>query len=178
MSESDEVVEEEIQQLDDIEALQTALAEEKERAENYLGSWQRCQADLANFKKRAEQDKAEIIQFASSALVQSLLPVLDDFERAFGSAPAELAESNWTEGVRLIYNKLKAILEAQGLTEIEAKGEPFDPRLHEAVMQQEGEEGLVIEETQKGYRFKDKMLRPSLVVVGRGITKRRSRARD
>jgi len=93
---------------------------------------------------------------------------MDDLERALALVPAELEESNWTEGIRLIYNKFKATLEAQGLAEIKARGEPFDPRLHEAVMQQEGEEGMVIEETQKGYKFKEKVIRPSLVIIGKG----------
>jgi len=97
---------------------------------------------------------------------------MDDLERAFASVPADLDESNWTEGIRLIYNKLKATLEAQGLTEIKAKGEPFDPHLHEAVMQQEGKEGMIIEETQKGYTLKEKVIRPSLVIVGKGRKRR------
>jgi len=174
LDEGDEVVEEGIEQAQDIETLQRALAEEKERAENYLASWQRCQADSANYKQRAQQEKGEIIEFANSALICNLLPILNDLERAFASVPADLEESNWTEGIRLIYNKLKTSLEAQGLTEIQARGEPFDPHLHEAIMQQDGEEGIVIEELQKGYKFKEKVIRPSLVTVGRGIKRRRT----
>ncbi len=168
MAESDEVVETGIEQAEDIETLQQTLAEEKEKAEKYLANWQRCQADLVNYKQRTEQEKGEIIEFVNSTLICNLLPIMDDLERAFASIPTELKESNWTEGIGLIYNKLKATLEAHGLTEIKAKGEPFDPRLHEAVMQQEGEEGMVIEETQKGYKFKEKVIRPSLVIVGKG----------
>jgi molecular chaperone GrpE len=173
LDEGDEVIEEEIEQARDIETLQQALAEEKEKAENYLASWQRCQADFVNYKQRAEQEKSEIIEFANSTLVSNLLPIMDDLERAFASVPADLGESNWTEGIRLIYNKLKTSLEAQGLTEIEARGKPFDPHLHEAIMQQNGKEGMVIEELQKGYKFKEKVIRPSLVTVGRGIKRRR-----
>ena len=168
MAESDEVVETGIEQTEDIESLQEALAEEKEKAEKYLASWQRCQADFVNYKQRAEQEKSEVIEFANSALICNLLPIIDDMERAFASVPDGLVESNWTEGIRLIYNKLRAGLEAYGLTEIKAKGEPFDPRLHEAIMQQVGEEGMVIGETQKGYKFKEKVIRPSLVIVGKG----------
>jgi molecular chaperone GrpE len=166
--ESDEVSEGGIEQFEDMEALREALAEEKERAEKYLANWQRSQADFANYKHRSEQEKKETIEFANSTLVSNLLPIIDDLERAFASVPAEFDESNWTDGIRLIYNKLKATLEAQGLTEIEAEGESFDPRVHEAVMQQEGEEGMVLEETQKGYKFKEKVIRPSLVIVGKG----------
>ena len=184
MAEDDDVVEAGIEQAEDIETLQQALAEEQEKAENYLANWQRCQADFVNYKQRAAQEKGEIIEFANSMLICNLLPVIDDLERAFASVPAELNKSNWTEGIKLIYNKFKATLEAQGLTEIKARGEPFDPRLHEAVMQQEGEEGMVIEETQKGYKFKEKVIRPSLVIVGKGRGKeeqskqRRKRARN
>ncbi|HUW46556.1 MAG TPA: nucleotide exchange factor GrpE [Dehalococcoidia bacterium] len=173
MAESDEVVEEGIEQAEDIETLQQTLAEEREKAEKYLANWQRCQADFVNYKQRAEQEKGGIIEFANSTLICNLLPIMDDLERALASVPVELNESNWTEGIRLIYNKLKATLEAQGLTEIIAKGEPFDPHLHEALMQQEGEEGMVIEETQKGYQFKGTLIRPSLVIVGKGRKRRR-----
>ncbi len=174
LAEGDEVVEAGIEQAEDIETLQQALAEEQEKAEKYLANWQRCQADFDNYKKRSEQEKGEVIEFANRALISNLLPIMDDLERAFASVPAELDESNWTEGIKLIYNKFKATLEAQGLTEIKARGEPFDPRLHEAVMQQEGEEGMVIEETQKGYKFKGKVIRPSLVIVGKGEEKGRT----
>jgi molecular chaperone GrpE len=174
LAEGDEVAEAGIEQAEDIEALQQALAEEKEKAEKYLANWQRSQADFDNYKKRSEQELGEVIEFAISALISNLLPVMDDLERALASVPAELEKSNWTEGIKLIYNKFKATLEGQGLTEIEAKGEPFDPRLHEAVMQQEGEEGMVIEETQKGYKFRGKVIRPSLVIVGRGEEKGRT----
>jgi molecular chaperone GrpE len=173
LAEGDEVIEEEIEQAEDIETLQQALAEEQEKAEKYLANWQRSQADFENYKRRSEQVKGELIEFASSALISNLLPILDDLERAFASVPVELDESNWTEGIKLIYNKFKTTLETQGLTEIEARGEPFDPRLHEAVMQQEGKEGMVIEEIQKGYKFKEKVIRPSLVTVGNGKKRRR-----
>lgn len=178
MAEHDEVVEEEIEQAEDIETLQQALAEEKEKSERYLANWQRCQADFDNYKKRSEQERGEVIELASRALISNLLPVMDDLERALALVPAELEESNWTEGIRLIYNKFKTTLEAQGVTGIAARGEPFDPRLHEAVMQQNGKEGMVIEELRKGYKFKEKIIRPSLVTVGRGIKRRRREQTD
>jgi molecular chaperone GrpE len=157
----------EIEQAEDREMLKQALTEEKDKAEKYLANWQRSQADLSNYMKRAEQEKAEIIEFANKTLILNLLPILDDFEKAFNSVPAKLTKSSWTEGMRLIYNKMKTTLEVQGLTEIKARGESFDPHLHEAAAQQEGEEDIVVEELRKGYRFKDKLLRPSVVVVGK-----------
>ena len=164
----DKPTEMEVEQVGDIEALKQALTEEKEKSEKHLANWQRTQADFANYKKRAEQEKKGIIEFANSTLILNLLTIMDDFERAFSSLPDKLAGFNWIEGIKLAYNKLNAILETQGLSEIKAKGEPFDPHLHEAVMRQEGEEGIVIEEIQKGYKLKNKLIRPSLVVVGKG----------
>jgi molecular chaperone GrpE len=168
LAEGDEVVEAGIEQAEDIETLQQALAEEKEKAEKYLANWQRSQADLENYAKRAEQEKSETVEFANRILILDLLPILDDFERALASLSVELDEQNWTEGIKLIYNKLKTILETQGLAEIKAEGEYFDPYLHEAAGQLEGEEGIIMEEIRKGYKFRDKLLRPSMVMVGTG----------
>jgi len=164
----DETTEAGVEETEDIDALQQALAEQKRETEKYLASWQRAQADLANYKKHAEQEKQEILNFGNSTLILSLLPVLDDFERAFDSLPSESPEMNWIEGIKIIYNSLKAALEKAGVTEIKAKDERFDPHLHEAVMGRAGEEGVILEEIQKGYRLKDRVIRPSLVVVGKG----------
>lgn len=168
MAEDDEILDAACEQSEDIETLQKALAEEQEKAEKYLANWQRSQADLENFVKRAEQEKSETLDCANRMLVLDLLPILDDFERAFASLPLELDEQNWTEGIKLIYNKVKALLETQGLAEIKAKGECFDPYWHEAAGQLEGEEGMVVEEIRKGYKLRDKLLRPSMVMVGKG----------
>ena len=168
MAEDDEIVETTTAQSEDVEILHKALAEEKEKAERYLANWQRSQADLENYIKRAEQEKAETVECANRMLILDLLPILDDFERAFASLPVELDEQNWTDGIRLIYNKIKAVLETQGLAEIKARGEYFDPYWHEAAGQLEGEEGVVVEEIRKGYKLKEKLLRPSVVMIGTG----------
>ncbi len=158
----------EAEAVEDIEALKKALAEEKAKAETNLAGWQRAQADFINFKRHSEEEKEQTSKYANSALVQDLLPVLDDLERAFTSLPPELAEVKWLDGIRLIEKKLRATLEAQGLAEIKAVGEPFDPRLHEAITQVKGKEGIVIHELQKGYNFRDRVIRPSKVAVGNG----------
>jgi len=157
-----------------IEELKHVLIEEKEKSEKYLANWQRVQADFANYKRRVEQEKMEIVEFANSTLILSLLSIMDDFERAFDSLPPQFAESNWIEGTKLIYNKLENILKEQGLTEIKAKGELFDAHLHEAVMSQEGKEGIVIEEIQKGYKLKNRIIRPGKVVVGKSKEKEKN----
>ena len=161
-------VEQVVAEVEDIEALKQALAEEKEKAEGYLANWQRAQADFINYKRRSEQEKEEISKFANSLLMLNLLPVLDDLERAFASTPHHLANLTWVDGIRLIERKLQASLEAQGLSLIKAIGEPFDPQLHEAAMHSKGKEGIVIEELQKGYKLHDRVIRPTMVVVGNG----------
>jgi molecular chaperone GrpE len=168
LAEDDEVVEAGTEEAEDIETLRRALAEENEKAEKYLANWQRSQADLDNYRKRAEQEKSETVELANKILVLDLLPILDDFERALASLPAELDEQNWTKGIELIYNKLKTVLETQGLAEIKAKGKYFDPYVHEATGQVEGEDGIIVEEIRKGYEFKGKLLRPSMVMIGSG----------
>jgi len=156
------------EEVNEVEALKKSLAEATAKAEANLAGWQRAQADFMNYKRRSEQEKEEIAKFANSPLLLNLLPVLDDLERAFAAIPPRLAEADWLEGIKLIERKLWATLEAQGLSQIKALGEPFDPRLHEAVRQDKGKEGIVVEEIQKGYRFHDRVIRPAKVVVGNG----------
>ena len=169
-SEEDQVSEENpgVAETEDVEALKQALAEEKTKAETNLAGWQRAQADFVNYKRRTEQEKEEVSKFANAALIFSLLPILDDLERAFTSVPHNLAKLSWVDGIRLIERKLWATLEAQGLSAIEALGEPFDPNLHEAAMHGEGKEGIVIDELQKGYKLHDRVIRPAMVAVGNG----------
>ncbi|HEY48957.1 MAG TPA: nucleotide exchange factor GrpE [Dehalococcoidia bacterium] len=158
---------EEIEAFGDMESLKEELKEEKEKAAKYLANWQRAEADFINYKKRSEQERAETAEIASAALIKELLPVLDDLERALGNVSRDFDGPTWVEGIKLIYRKLKAVLEERGLAEIVAEGEEFDPNIHEAVMCVEGEEGKVCEEIQKGYKFRDRLLRPSMVKVGK-----------
>ena len=150
----------------DPESLKKALTEERAKAQSYLAQWQRAQADYLNLKRRSEQEKDEATKFANAMLILNLLPVLDDLERAFNSISSKLAGLSWVDGIRLIYRKLEAVLLAQGLSQIRAVGEKFDPNLHEAVLHQEGEEDIVLDEVQKGYRLHDRVIRPTMVIVG------------
>jgi len=167
--EEDQVADEENEEEQSEESEET-LAEVGDKAEEYLAKWQRTQADFINYKRRSEQEKEELGRFANTQLILSILPVLDDFERAFESITPEVAELNWVEGIRLIERKLQAGLEAQGISQIKALGEPFDPNFHEAAMHGKGEDGMVIQELQKGYVLHDRVIRPSKVVVGNGET--------
>jgi molecular chaperone GrpE len=158
----------ETSEIEDVESLKQALAEEKKKAEDYLASWQRAQADFINYKRRTEQERQEFNRFANANLILSLLPILDDLDRALNSVPPKSGKHSWLEGIQLVDRKLRSSLEAQGLTPIMALGEPFDPNFHEAIRQDKGKEGVVVEEFQKGYMMHDKLLRPAKVVVGNG----------
>jgi molecular chaperone GrpE len=153
---------------EEITVLKKEITEYKTRAENNLAGWQRAQADFINFKRRSDQEKEDTVKFGNAMLILKILPVLDDFERAIGSLPDDHKKNTWSEGIRLIEKKLRTILESQGLSPIQAVGELFDPRLHEAVRQDKGKEGIIVEEMERGYKFQDRVIRPSKVVVGTG----------
>ena len=169
--EPEESKKEESMVVEDIESLKKALEEEKAKGERYLNNWQRAEADFQNYRKRLEQEREEVNKFAKKMLILKLLPILDDFERAFSTLSPRLAGWSWVDGMRIIYRKLQAVLETEGVSEIKALGEKFDPAIHEAVIHTEGEEGKVIEEVQKGYRLHERIIRPALVVVGKGEKK-------
>jgi molecular chaperone GrpE len=138
------------------------LADEKARLEDLL---LRRQADFENFRRRVERDRSDFIQFAGMELVGELLPVLDDLERAL-KAPSTDAE--YVRGVELIYQRFSGVLKKMGLEPIEAIGKPFDPNVHQAVDKvatEEAEDQTVLDEYQRGYNFKGKLLRPSMVKV-------------
>ncbi len=152
----------------DIEALQKAVAELKEKADTNLAGWQRAQADFINHKRRCEQEKVDAVKSATVSALFNMLPVLDDLEMALANIPPEAEGQKWLEGIRLIARKWKACQEVLGVAPIKAVGEPFDPRFHEAVKQDSGKEGIIIAELQKGYMLGDKVIRPSRVIVGTG----------
>jgi molecular chaperone GrpE len=166
--------EKDLDELKDLEILRRTLGKEKDRAENNLKNWQRIQADFINFKRRSEQEKQEMKEVANSVLICNLLPVLDDLELALSSIPPRLTKLPWVEGIRLIERKFHAILETQGVKPIRAKGKPFDPALHEAAMNMQGKEGIVIKELKKGYKLRDRVIRPTTVAVGDGNQKNKS----
>ena len=143
------------------------IAQAKEDAQKYLASWQRSEADFQNYKRRVEQERDENRRFASVALIINTLPILDDLERALGSIDVRLAGLTWFEGIALIHRKILILLENAGVSIIQAEGQQFDPREHEAVMHAEGEEGKVLAEVQRGYKLHDRVLRPAMVVVGK-----------
>ncbi|MCZ7542366.1 MAG: nucleotide exchange factor GrpE [Anaerolineae bacterium] len=153
-----------------LEALEAQLAEAEAKAAEYLDGWQRERAELANYRKRVERERAEMYLNAKLEMAGRLFPVLDDFERAADNIPEDARETEWANGIMLIYRKLQSILEAEGIVEIEALGQPFDPAFHEAISQDEDdayEADHVIDVLQKGYRHGDRVLRPAMVRVAR-----------
>ncbi len=153
-----------------VEELQKQVEEFKSKADEYLDQWRRTAADFSNYRKLVAKEKEDLTQTANAVLLASLLPILDDFERAFKSIPDHLEKLTWVEGIALIYRKLQAVMEQAGVKPIEAEGKQFDPRLHEAITHEEMEgyeDGQVIEEVQKGYMLGDRVLRPSMVRVAK-----------
>jgi Molecular chaperone GrpE (heat shock protein) len=151
-----------------IMTLEAELAQTKAEAEEHYDRLQRLQAEFDNYRKRTLKEKTEIIKFASERLVGELLPVLDNFERATSAAQTNSDFSSFSQGVEMILRQLQTALGKEGLKAMEAVGQPFDPNLHEAVLRvdsDEHSENTVVEELQKGYYLKDKVLRPSMVKV-------------
>ena len=153
----------------ELEKIRTELEAAKTEAEGYLDGWKRAQADFINYKRRAEQEKEDTIKYANTSFILNILPILDDFERAKANLNSEDGAS-FMDGIKLVERKLKSFLEGQGVSEIKALGEPFDPNVHEAVLRAEGEEGMVVQEFEKGYKLHDRVIRASKVAVGTGET--------
>lgn len=125
----------------------------------------RARAEFENARRRAERDRLDYLQFAAMELVKDILPILDDFERAL---KVQTTDSEYAKGVELIYQRMYETLKKLGLEPIEAKGKPFDPNLHQAVERvhtEEAEDMTVLDEFQRGYNFRGKLLRPSMVKV-------------
>ncbi|HET9319301.1 MAG TPA: nucleotide exchange factor GrpE [Bryobacteraceae bacterium] len=138
------------------------LAAEKAELQDML---LRRQADFENYRKRAERDRSDFLQFAGMEFVRELLPILDDFERALQTKCTSLS---YSKGVELIYTRLYEALKKLGLEPMETVGQTFDPNLHQAVEKVETDEAgdqSILGEFQKGYRFKGKLLRPAMVRV-------------
>jgi len=150
-----------------LEALQADAAKAAEHWERLV----RVTADFDNFKKRAARDKQEAIRFANEGLIEKLVPVLDNFDMALAATQnAGDSAKSLTEGVAMIYQQFKGVLVDAGLEEINATGQPFDPNWHEAVSQQEtteAAEGTVVQQLRKGYKLRERLMRPATVVVAK-----------
>ncbi|MFB4326561.1 nucleotide exchange factor GrpE [Priestia sp. BR_2] len=145
----------------ELEKLQAELQEQQQRT-------LRVQADFDNFRRRTQKEKEDLGKYASSKLITELLPVIDNFERALQASEENPEFESFSKGVNMIFRQLESVLATEGLSAMKSVGEPFNPEYHQAIMQVESdeyEEGIVVEEVQKGYMLKDKVLRPAMVKV-------------
>jgi len=128
----------------------------------------RNMAEFDNFRKRTDKEKSQMFEAGAGLVVEKMLPIIDDFERGMTSIPPEDAESSFVTGIEMVYKKLITTLSDMGVTVIEAVGKEFDPMYHNAVMQEASEEyesGIITQELQKGYIYKEKVIRHSMVIV-------------
>jgi molecular chaperone GrpE len=157
--------------VDELEALRRELDEARAKEAEYLDGWQRARAELSNARKRFQKEQQQSYANAKADLLVRILPIVDDFERAFETLPEDLSDQPWVEGVRLIQQKAKGLLAQEGVEPIDAVGQEFDPFRHQAVTHEPSAEvpaGEVIAEMQRGYRMGDRVLRPSMVRVSSG----------
>ncbi|GGF83417.1 nucleotide exchange factor GrpE [Paenibacillus aceti] len=145
----------------ELKKLQAELLEQQQRL-------LRVQADYDNFRRRTVKEKEDLAKYASSKLISELLPVIDNFERALSTVSDNEEVAAYAKGVEMIIRQFETVLQAEGLVKMETVGEVFNPEFHQAIMQVESdeyEEGIVVEEVQRGYLLKDKVLRPAMVKV-------------
>ena len=139
-----------------------------EQIEDLTDRLKRQMAEFENFRKRTEKEKAQMFEVGAKSIIEKILPVIDNFERGLASIPEEEAGSAFADGMNMIYKQLMNELEQAGVAPIEAVGEEFDPEYHNAVMQVENDElesGTVAQELQKGYTYRDSVVRHSMVAV-------------
>ena len=155
--------------LADIEALRAEVATVSGQADEYLVALQRERAEFLNFKRRTAEERERDLGLAGEDLIRKVLALADDFDRAIDARPEAIATDPWFEGVAAIDRKLRTLLESEGVTALDAApGTRFDPRKHDAIANVPGTgrpEGEIVEEVRRGYRLRDRVLRPSLVAV-------------
>jgi molecular chaperone GrpE len=158
--------------LADIEDLKGQLAAATTQAEEYLTALQRERAEFQNFKRRTAEERERDLGLAGEDLIRKVLAVADDFDRAIEARPESIAAESWFEGVAAIDRKLRTLLESEGVSPISAEpGTAFDPREHDAIANVPGTgrpEGEIVEQVRRGYRLRDRVIRPALVAVAGG----------
>jgi len=148
--------------------LEQKLAEEQQKAEEYLDLLRRTQADFINYRRRMKQERDEVRTAAQIAVLQQLLPVLDDLGRALEAAPPDLADDPWVQGLLLVAKRLTATLNQLGIQQVGKAGEAFNPHMYEAVATEARSDvppGTVLNITRPGYAYRERIIRPAQVVV-------------
>jgi molecular chaperone GrpE len=152
-----------------IEKLTGELDVARKEGEEYLTALQRERAEFQNFRRRTTEERMRDLGLAAEDLIRKVLALADDFDRAIEARPASIARDSWFEGIAAIDRKLRQLLESEGVTPIDAAaGKPFDPREHEAIANVPNTgrvEGEIVEEVRRGYRLRDRVIRPALVAV-------------
>jgi len=150
-----------------LQALKERLTECEEKADSHFDRLQRLQADFANYKKRTAKETVESIEYANESLILSILDVADNLERALNSVQQDHDADHITKGLKMILRQFHDVLEKEEVFPIESVGEAFDPYLHETIarVKCDSESGVIVEELQRGYRFKSKVIRPCMVKV-------------
>ncbi|MGZ8514491.1 MAG: nucleotide exchange factor GrpE [Candidatus Limnocylindrales bacterium] len=159
-----------------LKQIETLIAERdaaRGTADEYLTALQRERAEFQNYKRRTAEERLRELGLAGEDLIRKVLVLADDFDRAIEARPPEIADHPWLEGISAIDRKLRQLLESEGVTTIDASaGRPFDPREHEAIANvpdPDRAEGEIVEEVRRGYRLRDRVIRPALVAVATSI---------
>jgi molecular chaperone GrpE len=158
--------------LAEIERLTGELEAARRQSDEYLALLQRERAEFSNYKRRTAEERERELGLAGEDLIRKVLTIADDFDRAIDARPAELDGNAWAEGIAVIDRKLQALLDSEGVKRIEASpGRAFDPREHDAIANVPAKgrrDGEIVEEVRRGYRLRDRVLRPALVAVAAG----------
>jgi molecular chaperone GrpE len=158
--------------LAEIESLKGELEATQAKADEYLTGLQRERAEFNNFRRRTTEEREQMLGLAGEDLIRKVLAIADDFDLAIDNRPPELAGNSWVEGVTAIDRKLRLLLDSEGVTEIDAAaGARFDPREHEAIANVPGSgraEGEIVDVVRRGYKLRDRVIRPALVAVAAG----------
>ena len=152
--------------------LKKELRECQSTKQEYLDGWQRSKADFINFKKRSEESKKDLLQYASEKIIIEIIPTLDNFEQAMKNKDVwESVDENWRKGIEMIHQQLIDVLKNNGVTEIESLEQKFDPKIHESLeiieVDSEKDSDKILEVVLKGYRIGDKVIRHPNVRVGK-----------
>lgn len=151
--------------MEEFDAMKNQLAEAQAKTQEFMDALLRERADFTNFRRRSEAEAQQSYRYAAGTIIKKFMVVMDDLERALAHRPAG---DSWADGVELVYRKYQTVLDAEGITRIDAEGKPFDPNMHEAIMQEPSEQyesGTVIAVLQQGYMHGERVLRPAMVKV-------------
>jgi molecular chaperone GrpE len=140
-----------------------------QKAQENLAGWKRAKADYENLKKRTEEDKKKIFEYANSEIILDLLPVIDNFDSAYSNIPAEIEDNGWVKGIGFIKDQFNKFLQDNGIEKIKTQKQKFNPELHEAIEMVDSDlkAGMIVDETLAGYKLKNKVIRPSKVKVAK-----------